>query len=261
MSNYSTVNPNKVMFSAGSRVMVGAPDAAKGACTPVGLLGADITLGVEKTFRTKNDHFPEVEVASAVQSLSATVNMVLREWTKQNLMFALDVNAGQVTDVPASAVNVVDEAYKMPATGQLAVTIPHVGLTNIGVDDDQGSPHTINTDYVVVETPTATMIVATSGGGISASDDLLISYDYTPLAHSIMPFGASGPRNYYGMWIEEGFTASQTARVDFQIYRCAIGLDGSFNLNNAEQGGDLPVLVQASLLPGKTELGRVYNYE
>ena len=63
------------------------------------------------------------------------------------------------------------------------------------------------------------------------------------------------------MWIEEGFTASQTARVDFQIYRCAIGLDGSFNLNNAEQGGDLPVLVQASLLPGKTELGRVYNYE
>ncbi len=258
---YSTVNPGKVGFSKGARVLIGPVGAGKAGCTPVGLLGADATLSMEKTFRTKNDHFPEVEVASAVQSLTMTGNIVLREWTKQNLMYALDVNAGQITDVPASPVNVVDEEYTMPASGQLSVTIPRTGLTNIVVDDDQGTPHSLNTDYVVVVTPTTTMIVAVSGGGISANDDLLISYDYTPLAHTEMPLGHSGARNYYEVWFEEELTTSPTARTEYQIYRAAIGLDGSFNFNNAEAGGDLPVVIQASLLPGQTALGRLLNYE
>ena len=49
--------------------------------------------------------------------------------------------------------------------------------------------------------------------------------------------------------------------MEYQIYRAAIGLDGSFNLNNAESGADLPVVIQASLQPGQTALGRLYNYE
>jgi len=258
---YSTVNPGKVGFSKGARVLIGPVGAGKGGCTPVGLLGADATLSMEKTFRTKNDHFPEVEVASAVQALTMTGNIVLREWTKQNLMYALDVAAGQVTDVPASVVNVVDEEYAMPATGQLSVMIPRTGLTNIVVKDDASATLTLNTDYVVVTTQLSTLIVALAGGTIVASDDLLISYDYTPLAHTEMPLGHSAARNYYEVWFEEELTTSATARTEYQIYRAAIGLDGSFNFNNAEAGGDLPVVIQASLLPGQTALGRLLNYE
>lgn len=258
---YSTVNAGNVGFSKGARVLIGPVGAGKGGCTPVGLLGADATLGMEKTFRTKNDHFPEVEVASAVQALTMTGNIVLREWTKQNLMYALDVNAGQVTDVPAVAVNVVDEAYTMPSSGQLSVTIPRAGLTNIVVKEAPSTTLALDTDYVVVVTPTTTIIVALSGGAIAANDDLLISYDYTPLAHTEMPLGHSGARNYYEVWFEEELTTSATARTEYQIYRAAIGLDGSFNFNNAESGADLPVVIQASLLPGQTSLGRLYNYE
>lgn len=257
---YSVVNPAKVGFSKGTRVLIGAVGADKGACTPVGLLGADATLGMEKTFRTKDDHFPQVEVASAIQTLSMTANIVLREWTKQNLMYALDVAAGDVTDVPASAVNVIDEPYKMPATGQLSVTIPRTGLTNIVVKEG-GTTHNLTTDYLVIVTPTGTMILAVSGGGIIAEDDLKISYDYTPLAHSHMPLGHSGARNYYGVWFEEELTTSATAKTEYRLYKAAIGLDGNFNLNNAESGGDLPVVIQATLDAGRSELGRLYNYE
>lgn len=257
---YSTVNPANVGFSKGSRVLIGPVGAAKGNLVPVGLLGADITLGMEKTYRTKMDHFPEVEVASAVQSLNLTANLVLREWTKQNLMYALDVKASDVTDVTATPVNVVDEAYEMPATGQLVVHIPHTGLTNIVVKEAPSTTLTLNTDYVVVATPVDTLIVAVGGGDIAASDELLISYDYTPIASTTMPLGYSGPRNYYQVLLEEELTTSPTAKTEFLIHRAAIGLDGNFNLNSAESGGDLPVIIQASLQAGQTALGTLTNY-
>lgn len=257
---YSVVNPDHVQFSKGARVLVGVPNAAKGACTPVGLIGADVSLSIEKTYRVKNDHFPEVPVAQAIATLSLNVNVVLRELNKKNFQYALDVANSDVTDVAASTVNVVDEAYKMPATGQLAVTIPRTGLTNIVVDDDQGSPHTVNTDYVVVETPTTTMIVATSGGGISANDDLEISYDYTPTAHSTMPLGHSGVRTPYGVWIEEEFTGSATSKIEYQINRAFLGVADGFDINSAENGGDLPLLIEAALQSGQSTLGTAYFY-
>lgn len=256
---YSTVNPDKVGFSKGARVLVGAVGAAKGACTPVGLLGADVTLGIEKTYRTKNDHFPEVEVRSAVATLSLTANLVLREWTRANLMRALDVAAVDVTDVTATPVAVTDEAYTVPSNG--IVVIPRAGLTSIVVVEAPSTTLDLNDDYIVVENQGQTLIVAVAGGDMAPTDSLLISYSYTPLVHSVMPLGSSAPRNYYGVWLEEELDISPTARVDYQIIRAAIGLDGSINLNNAESGGDLPVIVQASLQPGQTALGLLYNYE
>src|SRR5690606_30617565 len=128
---YSTVNAGKVGFSKGARVLVGAVNAAIGSCTPVGLLGADATLSVEVTYRQKMDHFPEVEVASALATLAITGNFVMREWTKQNLVYALGLANSDATDIAASPVNVVDEAYTVPAAGQKVVTIPRTGLSSI----------------------------------------------------------------------------------------------------------------------------------
>lgn len=251
---YSTVNPDKVGFSKGTRVLIGPVGASKGDCIPVGLLGADATLSMEKTFRTKNDHFPEVEVASAVQTLTMTGNIVLREWTKENLRYALDVAAGDVTEVLADPVNVEGEAHTLDANG--VATLKHPGATSVAVT---GS--VLGTDYVTATVAGFTRVIALAGGNLSPNDEITVDYTHTPVAHTEMPLGSSGPRNYYGVWFEEELTISPTARVEYQIYRAAIGLDGSFNLNNAESGADLPVVIQASLQPGQTALGRLYNYE
>lgn len=103
---YSTADANKVMFSKGARVLIGAVDAAKAACTPVGLLGADASLNINPTYRQKQDRFPEVVVAEAIQSVTAEGRFVLREWTKQNLIYALGLAAADVTDVAGAPVNV-----------------------------------------------------------------------------------------------------------------------------------------------------------
>lgn len=257
---YSVVNPDHVQFSKGARVLVGVPSAAKGACTPVGLIGADVSLSIEKTYRVKNDHFPEVPVAQAIATLSLNVNVVLRELNKKNFQYALDVANSDVTDVAGSPVNVVDEAYTMPAAGQLVVTIPRTGLSSIVVKEAPSTTLDINDDYVVVETPTTTLIVAVSGGDIAAEDDLLISYDYTPVAHSTMPLGHSGVRTPYGVWIEEEFTGSATAKIEYQINRAFLGVADGFDINSAENGGDLPLLIEAALQSGQSTLGTAYFY-
>lgn len=254
---YSTKNADKVMFSKGARVLVGAVDAAKALCTPVGLLGADASLNLNPTYRQKRDRFPQVIVAEAVDEVTAEGRFVLREWDKDNLRLALGLATSDVTDVAASTVNVVDEAYTVGA--DLVATIPHVDISNVVVKEG-ASTLTLNTDYIVVETPTTTLVVGLSGGDIADKDDLLISYDYTPVAHSILPIGKASTPTYYGVWIEEELTGSSTARSDYQIYKARIGLDGGFAINAAENGGDLPVIVQAVLASGKTELGNLYNY-
>jgi hypothetical protein len=254
---FSTANAEKVMFSKGARVLVGAVDAAKAACTPVGLLGADATLNINPTYRQKQDRFPEVIVAEAIQSVTAEGRFVLREWTKENLRLALGLATDDVTDVAGVEVNVVDEAHTVDAAGK--VVINRVDLSNIVVKEGAATL-VLNTDYVVVETTTQTLIVALSGGAIAPLDTLLISYDYTPVAHSILPIGKASAPTYYGVWIEEELTGSATARSDFQIYKARIGLDGGFNINNAEQGADIPIVIQAVLASGKTELGQLFTY-
>src|SRR5690606_14293944 len=99
-----------------------------------------------------------------------------------------------------------------------------------------------------------------SGGDIADTDDLLISYDYTPVAHSILPIGKASAPTYYGVWIEEELTGSATSKAEYQIYKARIGIDGGFAINNAEQGGDLPIIIQATLAAWKTDLGKLYNY-
>lgn len=257
---YSTVNPSKVGFSKGARVLIGAVGAAKGACTPVGLLGADATLSMDKSFRVKNDMFPEIEVASALQSLSLTANIILREWTKQNLIYALDVASGDVTDVTATPVSITGEAYT-PVGG--VVQIPHAGPTSVVVKVATPATLVLNTDYQLMVIDGYTYIVRVAGSTAWADDTtpITVDYDYTPTAHSEMPLGQSGARNYYGVWIEEELTTSSTARTEYQIFRAAIGLDGGFNINSADNGGDLPIIIQASLASGQTALGTLYNYE
>ena len=250
---YSTVNPDKVAFSKGSRVFIGPVGAAKGDLIPVGLLGADITLGMEKTYRTKMDHFPEVEVASAVQTLNLTANLVLREWTKQNLMYALDVKAADVTDVTAAPVNVAGEEHTLNADG--VATLRNAGASAITVT---GSVE--DTDYVVAVVAGATRIIALAGGNLSPSDEITVDYTYTPVESTSMPLGHSGPRNYYQVLFEEELTSSPTAKTEYLLHRAAIGLDGNFNLNSAESGGDLPVIIQASLQAGQSALGTLTNY-
>lgn len=255
---YSTKNADKVMFSKGARVLVGAVDAAKASCTPVGLLGADASLNLNPTYRQKRDQFPQVIVAEALNEVTAEGRFVLREWDKDNLRLALGLSTDDVTDVAGSVVNVVDEAYTVGA--DLVATIPHTGISNVVVKEAPSTELTENTDYIVVETPSTTLIVGLSGGDIADEDDLLISYDYTPVAHSILPIGKASSPTYYGVWIEEELTGSATAKAEYQIYKARIGLDGGFAINAAENGGDLPVVIQAVLASGKTELGRLFNY-
>ena len=255
---YSTSNPDKVQFSKGARVLIGAVDAPKAACTPVGLLGADATLNINPTYRQKMDRFPEVIVAEAIQSITAEARFVLREWTTDNLRLALGLATSDVTDVAASPVNVSDEEYVLDSGGVAA--IPRTGLTAISAKDGSDVALVEDTDYIVVETSTQTLIVALSGGSVGATDTVKVSYTYTPVAHSILPIGKASAPTYYGVWIEEELTGSPTAKVEYQIYKARIGIDGGFAINNAEQGGDLPVIIQATLAAGKTELGKLYNY-
>lgn len=255
---FSTKNADKVMFSKGARVLVGAVDAAKALCTPVGLLGADASLNLNPTYRQKRDRFPQVIVAEAVDEVTAEARFVLREWDKDNLRLALGLATADVTDVAGTEVNVVDEEYTVGA--DLIATIPHTGISSVVVKEAPSTELTLNTDYIVVETPTTTLVVGLSGGAIANNDDLLISYDYTPVAHSILPIGKASSPTYYGVWIEEELTGSATARSDYQIYKARIGLDGGFAINAAENGGDLPIVIQAVLASGKTELGNLYNY-
>src|SRR5690606_40642960 len=112
---FSTNDPSKVQFSKGARVLIGAVDAAKGSCTPVGLLGADASLNINPTYRQKQDRFPEVVVAEAIQSVAAEGRFVLREWTKENLRLALGLATSDVADVAAATVNVVDEEHTVGA--------------------------------------------------------------------------------------------------------------------------------------------------
>lgn len=255
---FSTVNPDKVGFSKGSRVSIGAVGAGKGTLTPVGLLGADITLGMEKTYRTKMDHFPEVEVASAVQTLNLTVNLVLREWTKQNLMYALDVAVGDVTDAAGTPVNITDEPHKLDANG--VATLLNAGASAIVVTKGATSA-VLGTDYVIATVGGWQRVIALTGSSVLApSDDILVDYTYTPAASTSMPLGHSGARNYYQVLLEEESTLSATAKTEYLIHRAAIGLDGNFNLNSAENGIDLPVIIQASLAAGQTVLGTLTNY-
>lgn len=256
---YSVKNNGDVGFSKGTRVYVGAVGAGKGACRAVGLLGADATLSMEKTFRTKNDHFPEVEVASAIQALTMTGNVILREWNKDNLMLALDVASGDVTNVLATPVNVVDEPFT-PVGG--VVQIPHASPTNVVVKVAGPTTLVLNTDYQLMTINGYVYVVRVNDSTTWATDTtpVTVSYDYTPVAHTEMPLGHSGARNYYEVWFEEEYTTSATARADFQLYKAAIGLDGNFNFNSAENGADLPLVIQASLLAGQTELGKLYHY-
>src|SRR5690606_22699863 len=130
---FSTNDPSKVQFSKGARVLIGAVDAAKGSCTPVGLLGADATLNINPTYRQKQDRFPEVIVAEAIQSVTAEGRFVLREWTKENLRLALGLATDDVTDVTGSPVNVEDEEYVLDAGGVAAIN--RTGLSSISAVD------------------------------------------------------------------------------------------------------------------------------
>jgi hypothetical protein len=256
---FSTNDPSKVGFSRGSRVFVGPENAPKELCTPVGLLGADATLAVNKTFRTKNDHFPSVAVAQAVNELTAQANFVLREWTRENLMLAFGLRSDDVTDTPGGSQSVAAEVVQISAGGMGTLQHPAVDVGTVVLTDD-GTPLVLGDDYVLAQQSGRTLIVIVPGGAISPSSSITAAYDYTAVAHSSMPIGASGPVNYYGVWIEEEFTMSSTARTDYQLYRASIGLDGNISLNSAENGADLPVLIQASLAMGQSELGMLHNY-
>lgn len=255
---FSVVNANKVMFSKGLRMLVGDVDAAKGACTPVGLLGENAVFNITPTYRQKTDRFPEVVVAEAIQGVTAETRIVLREWTTDNLRLALGLGVGDVTAVAGSEVVVTDEEYTVDEDGR--VFIDRTGLSDIVVKEGVSTTHALDTDYVVIETATQTIIFALDGGGISPADDLKISYKYTPAAHHVLPIGKASTPTYYGIWLEEELTGSQTSKAEFQIYKARIGIDNGFQLNNAEQGGDIPLVIQAVLMPGKTDLGKLYNY-
>jgi len=256
---YSVVNNGDVGFSKGARVYVGPVGAGKGGCRQIGLLGADATLSMEKTFRSKSDHFPEVEVASAVQALTMTGNLVVREWNKLNLMLALDVAASDVTDVPGTPDAVTDVAYT-PVGG--VVRLPHVSPTNVVVKVATPATLVLNTDYQLMVVNGYTHVLRVNGSTAWASDTtaVTVSYDFTPVAHTEMPLGHAGARQYYEVWFEEELTTSATAKTEYRLFKAAIGLDGNFNFNSAESGADLPLVIQASLLAGQTELGRLYHY-
>lgn len=257
MSNFSTVDATKVGFSEGARVLVGPVGATKNQCTPVGLLGADATLNINLTYRKKEDHFPQVEVASALQSAEVLGSLVLREWKRRNLQLAFDVPDSEVTDVPGSVENVTEEAHTIV---NRSATLRFPGASNISITKAT-VPMVEDTDYTVTVVDGRTVIVAIVGSALDNDDEIEVDYEYTPLVSTEMPIGRSGPRNYYTVIIEEKFTMSATAGADFVIHKAAIGLDGSLSINSAEDGADLPVVVNGVLDVGQASLAKLVNYE
>lgn len=253
---YSTRHADKIGFSKGARVLIGPVNAAKGDCTPVGLLGEGFTLNVDTQYRTKMDHFPQVEAARAVQSITVTGNPVVREWTRENLILALGLSNADVTDVLAAPVTETGQEHVLDAAG--FARLPHHDVDNLVVEDDSSNTMVLNTDYEVLELDGQTWIRALTGGALSPADTIVVEYDWTPVAHTEMPIGYSGPTRYYTVWIEEELTTG--ALTEFQIFKAAIGLSGGFQLNSGEQGGDLPLTIQGTLDPSNPTVGRLLSY-
>jgi len=88
------LNPNKVTFSAGAKVKVARYGSQN--FTELGLLGEDANLVFDRQVRQKNDYYPEVPVAVAVRSESASLEFTVREWTPENVALAFGLTSDDV---------------------------------------------------------------------------------------------------------------------------------------------------------------------
>lgn len=249
----STVNPAYVTFSAGSRVRVGTQGAPSSALRYVGLLGEQMPFNVEQSIRQKMDRFPEVVVAESIQGQSARAEPVFREWTRENMLLALGLEAADVTDI-AGGDQTISEARAL--TNGLALTSYPVkqGESVTVRSEDGATTYAPGTDFFVVprDLEGRTLVVRNVGGNIPAGEGVTIDYTYESRKRTVMPIGRRATVTYYTVEIEEEYTNGSSILLRF--HRARIGLRGNLAMQGAEDGADLPVAIQALFDPTQDEL-------
>lgn len=255
------VTPSKVTFPAKTRLYFGEYGTPDAALAHFGLLGADANLNLDQTFRQKMDMFPEVEVASAIQAQSGSMEALLREWKKPALLMGLGLHSADVTEAAGGDTTITAEEHTFGPSGYIVLSQPlKLGEAVTVTPDPVDTAFAAGTDYVVVERDAEgrTLIVRIAGGGIGASASVLVTYDTNTPAFTEYPVGRIAQSRYWTIRLEEDLTNG--GRTEVRIHRARIGLRGGLALNAAE-GADMPVTIQALFDPTNDELMSIRDYD
>jgi hypothetical protein len=260
-----TVAPARVTFSAKTRLYYGVQGTADASLAHFGLLGQSAVMNLEQTFRQKMDQFPEVEVASAIQAQSGSMEAVLREWKRDALLMGFGLHASDITEA-AGADTVVAASAGEPVTfdaaGIAVLSRPMKIGETLAVNaaaGGGGTASTNGTDYYLVprDKEGRTLLVRVTGGNISAGATVYVAYTYNTPAYESFPIGRIGQSRYWSLRLEEDFTNG--GRMVIYIPRARIGLRGGLNLN-APEGADMPVTIQALFDTTADALMTIRNY-
>lgn len=259
----SVVNPQKVTFSAGAKVYSGDYGTPEASLAALGLLGADAAFNAEQTMRSKMDRFPEVVVAQSIQAQNASMELVLREWTKESLLTAWGLNQSDIVEEAGGDTAVVDETYVFGANDTFILTQPVKSGTSLTITDSTGvTTYVEGTDFAVIDRDSEgrTVVVRLStGGSIAAGESVLVDYTYNLPARRIFPVGKVAQVRYRTLKLVEPFTNGGKAEI--MIWKAQIGIRGSLALNAAENGADLPIVVNALFDPARGELASLRDYD
>jgi len=261
-----TVTPARVTFSAKTRLYYGIQGTPDASLAHFGLLGQSATMNLDQTFRQKMDQFPEVEVASAIQAQSGSMEAVLREWKRDALLMGLGLHSTDITEEAAADTVVLasaGEAVTFDAAGVAVLAHPMKSGEALAVNSAAGGGGTASvagTDYFVVERDKEgrTLLVRIGGGNIAAEATVYVAYTYNIPAYEEYPVGRIGQSRYWTLRLEEDFTNG--GRMAIYIPRARIGLRGGLNLN-APEGADMPVTIQALFDTTADALMTIRNYE
>lgn len=260
----STLNADKVTFSAGARARIGAHGTPIASLPYVGLLGEDITFQATQEMRQKTDQFPRVTVAQAVLSQAAQLNMILREFTVPNLLLGLGLEEDDVTEEAGGDTAVTDEAVTFNSDGVAALRYPlKAGSSITSVQDaagGAGTPSVEDTDYVVIERDLqGRTLLKAIGGNIAAGDTVYVDYTYALPQRTILPIGRRATVAYKSIFLEEELTNG--GKHELWIPRAQVGFAGNFNLNAAENSGEVPIVAQALYDATEDALALHYYYD
>jgi hypothetical protein len=233
----------------------------------IGLLGEAVSLGVEQTFRETIDRYPEVVVASSIQSQQSMIEAVLHEWGDINLMLSFGLEASDTTVVAAGDVNVVDETQIFNSADLIVLNFPLKAGESVVVTDEAGATptttYTAGTDYIVLprDLQGRTLIYRVSGGGIAANATVYVDYTYNLPARREMPIGRKSATVYRSVRLVEDL--DNGGRWEAHIWRCRVGMRGGLNPNASDPATSaaIPITIQALYEPSQDMLWNLVNFD
>lgn len=241
----STVDSNKIGFSAGARVFEGAPSDVEAALRPVGLLGADATLNISQTTRQKQDRFPLVVVKQAVLQQSAQFQGVMHEITVDNLRAVFGLEAADLVAAAGGDVVVTDENAAFDANGNAVLANPiKVSVAPVVTNSAGTTTYVAGTDYILVPRDSfgRSALFRLSTGAIPAGATVKVDYTWTRIARTEFPIGSKSTVVERKIKLEEEYTDGRKLVAIF--YRAVFSVNGSLTLNtDGENGMSIPFTI------------------